>query len=367
LFLEKVSRGKVESGLIPILDHVSSMGIEVDLQDVFQRYTFDNVCFMVLGFDPNCLSIYFPEVAHAKAFDQMEQSVFYRHIVPESYWKLQRWLQIGEEKKLSNACKIFDQFVYQCISSKREELSRRRTQKVEEAKFDLLTACIEEDEGGEMDGLTKSNKFLRDMAFSLIAAGRDTVSSGLTWFIWLVATHPSVEAKIIEEMREHLLVKKEIRWGIEELSKLVYLEGAICESLRLFPPIPFEHLCAIDSDILPSGHRIGPSTRMLCSLYSMGRMESIWGGDCLEFKPERWISEQGRIMHVPSYKFIAFNAGPRTCLGKDVSFIQMKMVASSIIWNYRVQVVEGHPALPSISVVLHMKHGLKVRVTKRDL
>jgi cytochrome P450 len=367
LFLEKVSRGKVESGLIPILDHVSSMGIEVDLQDVFQRYTFDNVCFMVLGFDPNCLSTDFPEVAHAKAFDQMEQSVFYRHIVPESYWKLRRWLQIGEEKKLSNACKIFDQFVYQCISSKREELSRSRTQKVEEAKFDLLTACIEEDEGGEMDGLTKSNKFLRDMAFSLIAAGRDTVSSGLTWFIWLVATHPSVEAKIIEEMREHLLVKKEIRGGIEELSKLVYLEGAICESLRLFPPIPFEHLCAIDYDILPSGHRICPSTRMLCSLYSMGRMESIWGEDCLEFKPERWISEQGRIVHVPSYKFIAFNAGPRTCLGKDMSFIQMKIVASSIIWNYRVQVVEGHPVLPKISVVLHMRHGLKVRVTKRDL
>jgi cytochrome P450 len=109
------------------------------------------------------------------------------------------------------------------------------------------------------------------------------------------------------------------------------------------------------------------STRMLCSLYSMGRMESIWGEDCLEFKPERWISEQGRIVHVPSYKFIAFNAGPRTCLGKDMSFIQMKIVASSIIWNYRVQVVEGHPVLPKISVVLHMRHGLKVRVTKRDL
>jgi cytochrome P450 len=99
----------------------------------------------------------------------------------------------------------------------------------------------------------------------------------------------------------------------------------------------------------------------------MGRMESIWGEDCLEFKPERWISEQGRIVHVPSYKFIAFNAGPRTCLGKDMSFIQMKIVASSIIWNYRVQVVEGHPVLPKISVVLHMRHGLKVRVTKRDL
>jgi cytochrome P450 len=369
LFLQKVSRGKVESSLIPILDHVSSMGIEVDLQDVFQRYTFDNVCFMVLGFDPNCLSIDFPEVAHAKAFDQMEQSVFYRHIVPESYWKLQRWLQIGEEKKLSNACKIFDQFVYQCISSKREELSRSRTQKVEEAKFDLLTACIEEGEGGEMGDHSKSNKFLRDIAFALISAGRDTISSGLTWFLWLVATHPLVEAKIIEEMREHLLVNNEIKWDIDEqrLSKLVYLHGAICESLRLFPPLPFEHLCAIDSDILPSGHRIGPGMKLFYSPYSMGRMESVWGEDCLEFKPERWISEQGRIVHVPSYKFIAFNAGPRTCLGKDMSFFQMKTVASSIIWNYRVQVVEGHPVLPKISVVLHMRHGLKVRVTKRAL
>ena len=76
LLLEKVSLGKVESGLIAILDHFLSMGIEVDLQDVFQRYTIDNVCLLVLGFDQKCLSIKFPQVAHAKAFDQMERSVF---------------------------------------------------------------------------------------------------------------------------------------------------------------------------------------------------------------------------------------------------------------------------------------------------
>ncbi|XP_059452591.1 alkane hydroxylase MAH1-like [Corylus avellana] len=373
LLLEKVSLGKVESGLIPILDHVSNTGIEVDLQDVLQRYTFDSVCLLVLGFDPNCLSIEFPQVSHAKAFDQMERSVFCRHFVPESCWKLQRWLQIREEKKLSIAWKIFDQFVYQCwqcISSKHEELiSRSMTLKVEEPKFDLLTACIELDEvegGDEMDGFTKSNKFLRDIALSLMLAGNGTISSSLTWFLWLVATHPSVEAKILQEMREHFLVNSEIKyWDIKEISKLVYLHGAICESLRLFPPVPFEHLCAIDSDILPSGHRIDPSTRMLYCPYAMGRMESIWGEDCLEFKPERWISEQGMIVHVPAYKFITFNAGPRTCLGKDMTFIQMKIVASSIIWNYRLQVVEGHPVLPSISFILHMKYGLKVRVTRR--
>ena len=365
LFLEKVVKGKVEKGLIPVLDHVSSLGIEVDLQDVFQRFTFDNVCLMVLGFDSNCLTIEFPEVAHAKAFDQMEESLLYRHILPTNCWKFQRWVQIGREKKLSSAWKTFDQFVYGCISSKREKLSRGRALKMEEAEFDLLTA-IEQQER-EMNGIASSNKFLRDTAFNLIAAGRDTISAGLTWFLWLVATHPSVEAKVLEEIKGHLLDEVWRVLGIDELSKLVCLHGAICESLRLFPPIPFDHKCAVQADILPSGHHIRSNMRLIYSLYSMGRMESIWGEDCLEFKPERWISEQGGIVHVPSFKFIAFNAGARTCLGKDISFTQMKMITTAIIWNYHIHVVEGHPISPSISVVLHMKHGLKVRLSKRNV
>ena len=97
----------------------------------------------------------------------------------------------------------------------------------------------------------------------------------------------------------------------------------------------------------------------------MGRMESIWGQDCLDFKPKSWISKRGGIVHVPSFKFIALNARPRTCLGKDMTFIQMKIIASAILWNYRVQVVEGHPISPNTSILLHMKHGLKVRITKR--
>jgi cytochrome P450 len=100
-------------------------------------------------------------------------------------------------------------------------------------------------------------------------------------------------------------------------------------------------------------------------LYAMGRMEQIWGEDCMEFKPERWVSETGHIIHVPSYKFVAFNTGPRSCMGKDISFFEMKMVAASILWKFRIQVVEGHPVTPRLSIVLRMKHGLKVKLTKR--
>ena len=106
---------------------------------------------------------------------------------------------------------------------------------------------------------------------------------------------------------------------------------------------------------------------ILLSLYAMGRFEEVWGKDCLEFKPERWISGKGGIVHVPSYKFISFNAGPRTCLGKDLSFIQMKMVVTAILRNYHLQLAEGHHVIPSLSIVLLMEHGLKVRIKKREV
>ena len=90
-----------------------------------------------------------------------------------------------------------------------------------------------------------------------------------------------MEAKILEEIKEHLFDNgKSKDLNINGLSKLVYLHKAICETLRLFPPIPFEHKFIVQYDILPSGHSIRPNTTILCFLYSLGRMESRWGEDC---------------------------------------------------------------------------------------
>jgi cytochrome P450 len=58
------------------------------------------------------------------------------------------------------------------------------------------------------------------------------------------------------------------------------------------------------------------------------------GEDCLEFRPERWLSEDGsKLRYVPSHKFLAFNSGPRMCLGKDIGMRQMKTVLATIVWN----------------------------------
>ncbi|XVE67860.1 hypothetical protein DITRI_Ditri09bG0021700 [Diplodiscus trichospermus] len=367
-----VFRQVLEQGLIPVLEHVTKQGTEFDLEDVLQRFDYDNICLLALGFDPKTLSVSFPEVASKVAFNDIEDALMYRYVVPVMFWKLLQWLQIGEEKRLSKAMKIADDFLYGCIATKREKL--RSTTRVEEDEFDLLAALmIEEHEGGEILSVSEkiSDKFLRDTAFNFLAAGKDTISAGLSWFFWLITTHPHVETKILQEIKANSPIKIDRNtikfFTSDELNSFTYLHAALCETLRLYPPVPINVKTAIQPDVLPSGDHVGRNARILISFFSMGRNPEIWGDDCLEFKPERWISEHGDIVHIPTYKFTAFSAGPRTCLGKDMSFKQMKIVAINVLWNYHVEVVEGQAISPSKSITLHIENGLKVRIKRRNV
>ncbi|PIA47896.1 hypothetical protein AQUCO_01400474v1 [Aquilegia coerulea] len=363
-FLEQTSVVKVESGLIPVLDHVCEQNLVVDLQDLLKRFTFDTTLILLSGIDPCCLAIEFDKFPYVDALDDAEEAIFHRHVIPVNLWKLQRFLGIGKEKKLSEAKETLDQFIARCISTKRElQCDKVKSKEEEKNGVDLLTAYMEQDDG------SKSDMFFRDTVLNFLVAGRSTLSAALTWFFWLVSNNPIVEAKLIEELKKAISPENEDKkvkmFDTEDLKGLVYLHGAFCEVLRLFPSVPFEHKTPLHPDILPSGHKVDSETKILPMLYSMGRMEVVWGKDCLDFKPERWITEEGGIKYVPSYKFMAFNSGPRTCLGKEIAFTQMRMVAATILYNYQIEIVEGHPISPKNSIILYMKHGMKVRIGRR--
>ncbi|XP_058728318.1 alkane hydroxylase MAH1-like [Vicia villosa] len=364
IFLQQNTQKKLEDCLLPFLDHAYKGVQVIDLQDILERFTFDIACTFLFGLDPNCLDPYkfneLSDISYVKAVSEMEDLILSRHYIPKCIWKLQRWLGIGQEKKGKVAKENIHQFLNKC------ETYIKVDEDADESHSCLLKELMKEGIGKR----GKTEKYIRDTALNLLVAGNGTISSGLSWFFWLVSTHPTVEAKIIQEIKDNYFTQEEnsiTDLRVEELDKLVYLHGAICEALRLYSPVSFEHKCAMNSDILPSGDHVSPNTKLIYSLYAMGRMEEIWGDDCMEFKPERWISEKGQIIHVPSYKFIAFNAGPRSCIGKDISLVQMKMVAVAMLWKFHIHVVEGHSVIPRVSVILRMEHGLKVNVSKRSI
>ncbi|KAL0369550.1 UNVERIFIED_CONTAM: cytochrome [Sesamum angustifolium] len=74
-----------------------------------------------------------------------------------------------------------------------------------------------------------------------------------------------------------------------QLREMHYLQAAVHESMRLFPPVQFDSKFCEENDVLADGTFVTRGTRVTYHPYAMGRMERIWGPDCLEFKPERWL------------------------------------------------------------------------------
>ncbi|XP_010470317.1 PREDICTED: alkane hydroxylase MAH1-like [Camelina sativa] len=344
---------KLKKGLVPFLDNAAGENIIIDLQDLFQRFMFDTSMILMTGYDPMSLSIEMPEVEFGEAVDHGEEAIFYRHFKPVILWKLQYWIGIGLERKMRATMVTINQMLGKIISSRREEISRGKR----ETSMDVLTYYMNVDTTKYKLLKPRSDRFIRDVVLSLLVAGRDTTSSALTWFFWLLCTHPQVMAKIRHEIKT--------MFDPSDLEKLVYLHAALSESMRLYPPVPLNHKSPSKSDVLPSGHKVEAHAKIIISIYALGRMRSVWGEDASDFKPERWISAEGVLIHEPSYKFLAFNAGPKACLGKHLALLQMKIVAMHIIRNYDFKIVEGHKIEPVPSVILRMKHGLKVTVSKK--
>ncbi|GAA0160886.1 oxygenase [Lithospermum erythrorhizon] len=351
----------------PILKTAQLEGTKVDLQDLLLRLTFDNICGLTFGKDPQTLAEGLPENSFASAFDRATEATLQRFILPEVLWRLKKWCGLGMEVTLNRSIVHVDEYLSSIINTRKLELMN--LQKDGNPRDDLLSRFMKKKE-------SYSDKFLKHVALNFILAGRDTSSVALSWFFYSVMQNPSVEEKILHEICDVLI---ETRGGnheswliepleFEEVDRLVYLKAALSETLRLFPSVPEDSKHVVKDDVLPDGTFVPGGSSVTYSIYSAGRMKSTWGEDCLEFKPERWLSPDGKkfMMH-DSFKFVAFNAGPRVCLGKDLAFLQMKSIAAAVLLRHRLTGAPGHQVEQKMSLTLFMKDGLKVNVHSRDL
>ncbi|KAF3439553.1 hypothetical protein FNV43_RR17831 [Rhamnella rubrinervis] len=353
----------IKNRLWCILDKAAKDNISVDLQDLLLRLTFDNICGLTFGKDPETLSPELPENRFATAFDTATEATLQRLLYPGLLWRLQKMLDVGSERRLKSSIRVVENYMSDAIEARKESPSD-----------DLLSRFMKK---RDVDGKFFPTSVLQRIALNFVLAGRDTSSVALSWFFWLVMNHPEVENKIISEISTVLSETRgddHHKWieeplVFDEADKLVYLKAALTETLRLYPSVPEDSKYVVNDDVLPDGTVVPAGSTVTYSIYSVGRMKTIWGEDCMEFKPERWLSTEGDRFEPPKdgYKFVAFNAGPRTCLGKDLAYLQMKSVATAILLRYRLSLVPGHRVEQKISLTLFMKHGLRVYLNPRKL
>ncbi|XP_068661087.1 cytochrome P450 94C1-like [Aristolochia californica] len=336
---------EVETRMLPLLASVAVDGGVVDLQDLFRRFSFDNICKISFGLDPGCLELSLPMSEFALAFDLASQlSAKRATLASPLIWKTKRLLNIGSERRLRNALKLVNELAAEVI--------RQRMNMGTTGQHDLLSRFM---------GTVNDEEYLRDIVISFLLAGRDTVAASLTSFFWLLAKHPDVEAAVREEIEKVLSGEAAVA-SFDQLKEMHYLHAAMYESMRLFPPVQFDSKFAQEDDVLPDGTFIRTGRRVTYHPFAMGRMEDIWGKDCLQFRPERWFQD-GKFKPESPYKYPVFQGGLRVCLGKEMALLEIKSVAVAMVRRFKIEVVNPGIApkfAPGLTATLN--GGLSVRV-----
>lgn len=355
----------------------------VEIQDLFMKSAMDSIFEIAFGVELNCLQEYSAEENRrfVTAVDEANLQTNWRYFNP--FWKIMRFFGIGSEAALKDNIRVIDEFVYKLIRHKIARLSGRSRSGIESddphdqssaskvaGEEDLLSRFMVE---GETDPKTMNIPFLRDIALSFLIAGKDTTAGTLSWFFAMLCRHPSVEEKVVREIDEAVEADETATFqdfaesiGEESLNKMHYLHAALTETLRLYPAVGIDGKVCFSDDTLPDGFNIQAGESISFQAYPMGRMEYIWGPDAEAFRPERWLDANGNFCAQSPYKFTAFQAGPRICLGKEFAYRQMKIFTAVLLRHFVFQLRNEEEILSyKMSLTLLVDGGLYLCASRR--
>jgi len=189
-----------------------------------------------------------------------------------------------------------------------------------------------------------SKKYLSETEIILnmalfISAGTDTTATTLTGWTYYVCTHEEVYSRLVREIRGAFGEEDDIKW--EKARNLRYLEVTIYEALRLFPPSAASQQrivppggATIDGYFVPGGKTVAVSpwaaTHSRLNFYEPD-----------SFLPERWLGEDERFIGDHLNASLPFGTGPRVCIGRNLAYLEMRLILSHLLWNFDIELDRG--------------------------
>jgi cytochrome P450 len=207
----------------------------------------------------------------------------------------------------------------------------------------------------DADGSRMSDQQLRDEAVTFFFAGHETTALALSWTWYLLAQHPEVEARLLQELDSVLGGRLPTA---ADIPCLVYAERVLKEALRLYPPVWSVARQAREALEL-GGHPIPAGAELILSAWVTQRDPRIFP-EAGTFLPDRWEREPAS----PGAYF-PFGAGPRACIGERFAMMELLLVLATIAPRYRLRLLTGYPVEPWVTMTLRPRDGIRVRVEAR--
>lgn len=202
-----------------------------------------------------------------------------------------------------------------------------------------------------------SNTEFRDNILTFISAGYDTTAVAASWALYLLATHLHIQEDVAAEVLEAFPNGN----FTAEVEKLPLLRKVIMETMRLFPPVPSVSRIAV-KPIAISGVEFSVGDTADILIYPMHRHKLLWR-DPDAFLPDRFDDSESRLR--PKFAYIPFGAGPRICIGSQLSYLQIALILATILRAHNLSAVDGYDPKPHVRVTLQPQDGLPLHFKPR--
>lgn len=263
---------------------------------------------------------------------------------------LKSWYKLnGEDKRIAELSKEGDQIIYDVIEE-------RMASKVEHNDILSMLLSIRYEDNNE--GFTR--KQLLDEMKILITAGHETTANALSWTLYLLAKHPEVESRLLEEIAE---VTGNNAPSLEQLSRLEYTKMVIQEGMRLFPPAWITSRVALADDEL-DGIEIKKGSGVVTFIYGIHRNPNYWENPD-QFVPTRFSKANSK--EIKKFAFLPFGGGPRMCIGNNFAMMEMQLILVHFVRKYKWKLVADQKIEYQPLITLRPRHGIKMQIQKRDL
>jgi cytochrome P450 len=187
---------------------------------------------------------------------------------------------------------------------------------------------------------------------TLLLAGHETTAAALTWTFLLLSQAPRILTALIDEISGKLHGAP----SIDDLNHLPLLDRVVKETLRILPPVPYQHRIStapfqLGSYSMPTGSIVSYSP------YITHRMPNLYENPD-SFLPSRW-----ETIHPSVYEYLPFGAGARMCIGATFALMEIKTILCVVLQRINFSLQPGATIDRKANVVLTPRYGLPVVIT----
>ncbi|KAG6481358.1 trimethyltridecatetraene synthase-like [Zingiber officinale] len=242
----------------------------------------------------------------------------------------------GYIRRMKKLSRKFDRFLEHVLDEHNE---RRRREGDDFVARDMVDVLLQLADDPNLD-IKLERHGVKGFTQDLIAGGTESSAVTLEWAISELLRRPEVFEKVTAELDR---VVGRDRWVEErDIPNLPYVQAIAKETMRLHPVAPMLVPRLSREDTHVDGYDIPAGTRVLVSVWAIGRDPEVWDRP-EEFRPERF---EGSTLDVKGhdYELLPFGAGRRMCPGYNLGLKVIQLSLANLLHGFCWRLPAGKKA-----------------------